>query len=95
MELKKHNYWIWGADIKGEALEKVDLSGRNVLVLGREGAGLHRLVREKCDGLIRIPSSGKLDSLNVATAAGILMYEVRRQQKIPTSNTSNHKVGLS
>lgn len=79
-ELKDHGYWVWGADMAGERVDRVDLKGRNAIVLGREGQGLHRLVRENCDALIRIPTSGRIDSLNVATAAGILMYEVRRRQ---------------
>lgn len=77
---RDHGYWIWGADMAGEEAPKVNLTGRTVLVMGREGEGLHRLVREGCDGLIRIPTGGRLDSLNVATAAGILLYEARRQQ---------------
>ncbi len=79
-DLKANNYWIWGAVMDGEPVSETNLTGRTVLVMGREGEGLHRLVREGCDGLVSIPTSGKLDSLNVATAAGILMYEVRRQQ---------------
>ena len=82
-ELKEGGFWIWGADMAGEAAPSVDLRGRTALVMGREGEGLHRLVRDRCDGLIRIPTGGRLDSLNVATAAGILMYEVRRQQAFP------------
>ena len=79
-ELKNMGFWIWGADMSGEKVPEVNLKGKTVLVMGREGEGLHRLVKENCDGLLRIPTGGKLDSLNVATAAGILMYEVRRQQ---------------
>jgi len=80
-DLKDMGFWIWGADMAGEKSSDVNLKGRNVLVMGREGEGLHRLVKETCDGLIKIPTGGKLDSLNVATAAGILMYELRRQQQ--------------
>ena len=87
-EFKDNGYWIWGADMEGEGPHRVNLKGRIVLVMGREGEGMHRLVRERCDGLIRIPATGRIDSLNVATAAGILMYEVRRQQgfKAPLKN---------
>ncbi len=81
--LKKNGYWLWGADMAGEPLVNVNLKGKTALVMGREGEGLHRLVREVCDGLIRIPAGGRLDSLNVATAAGILLYETRRQQGFP------------
>lgn len=80
-ELKNMGFWIWGADMMGEKAPDINLTGRTVLVMGREGEGLHRLVKENCDGLIMIPTGGRLDSLNVATAAGILMYETRRQQK--------------
>jgi len=80
-ELKEHGFWVWGADMDGESADKVNLKGPVVLVLGREGEGLHRLVKEKCDGIIKIPSGGNIDSLNVSVAAGILMYETRRQQK--------------
>ncbi len=80
-ELKEMGFWIWGADMSGEKAPEVNLKGKTALVMGREGEGLHRLVKESCDGLITIPTGGKLDSLNVATAAGILMYEARRQQK--------------
>jgi len=80
-ELKEMGFWIWGADMSGGRAPEVNLKGKTALVMGREGEGLHRLVKETCDGLIKIPTGGRLDSLNVATAAGILMYEARRQQK--------------
>jgi len=83
-ELKNMGFWVWGSDAAGTSVREVSLVGRIALVMGREGGGLHRLVRERCDGLLRIPVSGRLDSLNVATAAGILIYEVRRQQEIYT-----------
>ena len=79
--LKKRGYWIYGADVAGQSIEKTDLSGKTTLVLGSEGKGLRAGTRKQCDGLIRIPSSGHVDSFNVAVAAGILMYEIRRQQK--------------
>jgi 23S rRNA (guanosine2251-2'-O)-methyltransferase len=81
--LKKNGFWVFGADMSGEHANKADLSGRACLVLGGEGEGLHRLVREKCDSLIRIPAAGHVDSFNVSVAAGILMYEARRQQGFP------------
>ncbi|OQX28556.1 MAG: 23S rRNA (guanosine(2251)-2'-O)-methyltransferase RlmB [Spirochaeta sp. LUC14_002_19_P3] len=82
-DFKAKGYWVWGADMNGEPAHQTNLSGKTVLVLGREGEGLHRLVRECCDGLIRIPAAGHVDSLNAAAAAGILMYEARRQQGFP------------
>jgi 23S rRNA (guanosine2251-2'-O)-methyltransferase len=79
-QLKKAGYWLYGADKEGERADSVDLAGNIGIVMGSEGKGLRRLVMEGCDGIIRIPSSGHVDSFNVSVAAGILMYEVRRQQ---------------
>ncbi|RPJ04259.1 MAG: 23S rRNA (guanosine(2251)-2'-O)-methyltransferase RlmB [Spirochaetaceae bacterium] len=80
VELKKHEFWIYGAEMDAPAANSVNLKGRVALVLGSEGKGLHRLVSESCDSLLSIPAKGHVDSFNVSVAAGILMYEVRRQQ---------------
>jgi 23S rRNA (guanosine2251-2'-O)-methyltransferase len=81
MELaKKCGFWIYGADLAGERLDAARFEGRTALVLGSEGYGLRRLVRERCDALLRIPAGGHVNSFNVSVAAGILMYEIRRQQ---------------
>lgn len=77
--LKEAGFWVYGAAADGTAVSSLDLSGRVGLVLGSEGEGLSRLVRERCDGLVSIPTGGHVDSLNVSVAAGILMYEVRRR----------------
>ena len=77
---KKVGFWIYGADLGGERLDNVRFEARTALVLGAEGSGLRRLVRERCDALVRIPARGHVDSFNVSVAAGILMYEIRRQQ---------------
>ncbi len=82
--LKKHGFWIYGADMAGGPAHRTDLRGRVCLVMGSEGEGLRRLVRERCDALIGIPTAGHVDSFNVSVAAGILMYETRRQQGFPT-----------
>lgn len=79
-DLKEAGFWIYGADMAGEAAYKKDLQGRIALVLGSEGAGISRLLKERCDALVGIPSLGKIDSLNVSVAAGVLLYEVRRQR---------------
>jgi len=79
-DLKEAGFWIYGADMEGEPAYKLDLTGRIALVLGSEGGGISRLLREKCDGMVGIPSSGRIDSLNVSVAAGVLLYEVRRQR---------------
>jgi 23S rRNA (guanosine2251-2'-O)-methyltransferase len=82
-QLKKDGFWVYGADAAGQRLDRVELGGRIAVVLGSEGAGLHRLVRERCDMLVRIPTAGHVDSFNVSVAAGILMFEVRRRQGFP------------
>ncbi|MDR0443966.1 MAG: 23S rRNA (guanosine(2251)-2'-O)-methyltransferase RlmB [Treponema sp.] len=79
-DLKEAGFWIYGADMQGEAVHTKDLTGRTALVLGSEGAGLSRLLRERCDAMVGIPSVGRIDSLNVSVAAGVLLYEVSRQK---------------
>jgi 23S rRNA (guanosine2251-2'-O)-methyltransferase len=80
-DLKEAGFWIYGADMEGEPVYKKDLTGRTALVLGSEGSGISRLLRERCDGMVGIPSVGRIDSLNVSVAAGILLYEVHRQRQ--------------
>ncbi|MDR1787219.1 MAG: 23S rRNA (guanosine(2251)-2'-O)-methyltransferase RlmB [Treponema sp.] len=79
--LKDAGFWIYGAAMEGGVVWERDLRGRIALVLGGEGSGLSRLLRECCDALVSIPTLGKLDSLNVSVAAGVLMYEALRQRK--------------
>jgi 23S rRNA (guanosine2251-2'-O)-methyltransferase len=79
-QLKQAGFWVYGADHRGASILATDLRGKTALVLGAEGRGISRLAAEKCDGLVSIPTRGHIDSLNIAVAAGILMYEVRRQQ---------------
>ena len=80
-DLKKAGFWIYGADMEGEPVHNIKLGGRIALVLGSEGSGISRLLRERCDGMAGIPSVGRIDSLNVSVAAGVLLYEVRRQRR--------------
>lgn len=78
--LKEAGLWVIGTD--GEAKEfynQLDLTGPIALVIGSEGFGMSRLVKENCDGLVKIPMKGKITSLNASVAAGIMMYEVVRQ----------------
>ena len=82
-QCKERGFWIYGAEAGGEPVDRVDLKGRVGLVMGSEGKGLRRLVRERCDGTIAIPAAGGVESFNVSVAAGILMYEIRRQQGFP------------
>ena len=76
--LKERGVWIYGADMNGEDYRKTDFSGAVGLVVGSEGAGIGRLVKDNCDFLVSIPMSGRISSLNASVAAGILMYEVAR-----------------
>lgn len=87
-QLKDHGFWTYGADLDGTEVSRVSLQGRVALVLGSEGRGLSRLVRDTCDQVVSIPTRGRLDSLNVSVSAGILMYEVRRQQGAAQSTLS-------
>ena len=80
MSFKEAQFWVYGADTSGKNVVDTEIAGRTVLVVGSEGKGLSRLVRETCDELIRIPSYGTIDSLNVSVAAGVLLYELRRSQ---------------
>jgi 23S rRNA (guanosine2251-2'-O)-methyltransferase len=81
-ELKKQNIWVIGLDERGQSdYDQFDLTGNCVLVLGREGAGLHDLVRRTCDHLLRIPMSGGVSSLNVSAAGAVVLYEAYRQRR--------------
>lgn len=79
-QLKEAGFWLYGADMAGKPVYDVDLKGRTAIILGSEGAGLSRLLRETCDVMIAIPSKGRIDSLNVSVAAGVLLYEALRQR---------------
>lgn len=79
--LKEKGIWVAGADMEGEKLYyEEDFKGNIALVIGNEGKGISRLVREKCDFLVRIPMDGQVNSLNASVSAAVLMYEVRRQR---------------
>ena len=79
-QLKEKGFWIYGADMGGQPADKSNLTGKVALVMGAEGSGINRLVKEHCDVVVSIPARGHVDSLNVSVATGILMYEIRRQQ---------------
>jgi 23S rRNA (guanosine2251-2'-O)-methyltransferase len=79
-ELKEQNYWVIGVDERGKNFRELDYRGGCVLVLGAEGHGLHQLVRQKCDFLAAIPAAGKVGTLNVSVAAGIVLFEALRQR---------------
>ena len=81
-ELKRHNLWIVGLDERGSTdYDRFDFTGDLVVVFGREGAGLHDLVRRTCDHLLRIPMAGGVSSLNVSAAGAVVLYEAARQRR--------------
>jgi len=89
-ELKEQNIWVIGLDERGASdYDQFDFTGDCVLVLGREGAGLHDLVRRTCDHLLRIPMSGGVSSLNVSTAGAVVLYEAARQRRATARQPSN------
>ena len=79
-ELKEKGFWIYGADMDGTRWDEQDYSGAVALVVGSEGKGISRLVREKCDFIVSLPMKGKINSLNASVAAGILMYEIAKHR---------------
>ncbi|CDF58912.1 23S rRNA (guanosine(2251)-2'-O)-methyltransferase RlmB [Thermobrachium celere] len=81
-ELKERGLWIIGTDMDGEVSFQSNLKGPIGLVIGSEGKGISRLVKENCDIIVKIPMRGDVNSLNASVAAGIIMYEVVRQRGI-------------
>ncbi|MCQ2588136.1 MAG: 23S rRNA (guanosine(2251)-2'-O)-methyltransferase RlmB [Treponema sp.] len=79
-QLKVAGFWVYGADAGGESCGKIDFSQKTVLIMGSEGTGISRLLEEQCDSIVSIPTCGKIDSLNVSVAAGVLLYELYRRQ---------------
>ena len=79
-ELKERGMWFVCADMGGETMYKLNLKGSIGLVIGNEGEGVSRLVKEKCDFIASIPMKGDIDSLNASVAAGVLAYEIVRQR---------------
>lgn len=75
-ELKEKGCWVYGADMDGTDYKKTDFSGAVVLVIGSEGKGIGKLIRQKCDAIVSLPMKGNINSLNASVAASILMYEV-------------------
>lgn len=79
--LKDRGVWVFGADMEGTPWTELDFTGSVALVIGSEGRGLSKLVREKCDFIASLPMKGKINSLNASVAAGIMMFEASRQRK--------------
>ncbi|HTG16298.1 MAG TPA: 23S rRNA (guanosine(2251)-2'-O)-methyltransferase RlmB, partial [Blastocatellia bacterium] len=83
-QLKQRNVWVVGVEQSGEMpYTQYDYAGAVALVLGGEGQGLHRLVRDRCDVIVSIPMRGRIGSLNVSVAAGVVLFEALRQRSAP------------
>ena len=81
--LKQRDYWIYGLDERGDQeYDQVKYSAPTALVFGGEGKGLHDLVRRHCDALVRIPMAGRIPSLNVSVATGIVLFDWKRKSKV-------------
>lgn len=80
-QLKEAGLWIAACDMDGQTYYQTDLTGPIALVIGSEGKGISRLVREKCDFILSIPMEGRISSLNASNAAAVLMYEIHKQRK--------------
>lgn len=79
-ELKEAGFWIYGADAGGQTLGTIDFPEKTCIIMGSEGSGISQLLEKKCDSIVSIPTCGKIDSLNVSVAAGVLLYELFRRQ---------------
>jgi 23S rRNA (guanosine2251-2'-O)-methyltransferase len=85
-DLKERNIWVVGTSGEAEiSYTDWDWTRASALVMGSEGSGLHRLVAENCDALVKIPMYGKIESLNVSVAAGVVLFEARRQRESKSS----------
>lgn len=81
-DLKKNGFWIVGTDMDNSIdYREIDYSGKIALVIGNEGSGISRMIRESCDFIAKIPMYGKVNSLNASVASGIMIYEVVRQKR--------------
>lgn len=81
-ELKNKGYWIVGTDMEGTDYRQIDYSGKIVIVIGNEGKGLSRLVKENCDFISSIPMKGKVNSLNASVAAALVIYEAVKEHEL-------------
>lgn len=79
-ELKDNGFWVTAADMDGSSMYDIDFTGSLAIVVGSEGKGVSRLVREKCDFIASIPMCGEINSLNASVAAAVLMYEALRRR---------------
>ncbi len=82
-DLKQKQYWIYGLDERGtESYDRIDYATPTAIVVGGEGKGLHEQVRKHCDALVRIPMAGKISSLNVSVATGVVLFEWKRRRPV-------------
>lgn len=88
--LKKKGLWIIGTDAKGEAYYDKDMTGPVAIVIGSEGEGMSRLVKENCDHIVSIPMTGKISSLNAAVSAAIIVFETKKQRIKSVNMASIH-----
>ena len=77
--LKEAGFWIYGADAGGSSLQNTKFAQKSCIIMGSEGNGMTKLLARQCDSIVSIPTCGKIDSLNVSVAAGVLLYERHRQ----------------
>jgi len=81
--LKRRGYWIYGLDERGErSYDQIEYAEPVAFVLGGEGKGLHQMIRKRCDFLVRIPLAGRISSLNVSVAAGVVLFEWKRRKSL-------------
>lgn len=80
-ELKERGFWVYGADVEGEPVNRVEFAERTAIVIGSEGKGMRKNVREHCDVIVSIPMAGKVESLNASNAAAVLCWEIARKAK--------------
>jgi 23S rRNA (guanosine2251-2'-O)-methyltransferase len=85
-QLKDAGFWVYGADAGGETCGKVDFAQKSVIVMGSEGTGIAQLLEKQCDTIVSIPTCGKIDSLNVSVAAGVLLFERFRRLQLGEKN---------
>jgi 23S rRNA (guanosine2251-2'-O)-methyltransferase len=88
-QAKEKGFWVYGTERNGVPYPKVVFPNKTALVLGNEGSGIRRLVRENCDEMIAIPMANSFDSLNVSVSAGILCFEIFRQKEYPDAFEKN------
>ena len=81
-ELKEKGFWIVGSDMQGTDYDKIDYRGKTAIIIGNEGSGMSRLVKENCDFIATIPMKGKTESLNASVSAGILIYEAIKSRSL-------------